>query len=109
MQFKSLLLSLFAVALFGNAFAQDKIYKRNGDVIEAKIKSVGTKTVTYLRFDNQSGPEYTIVKAEVEKIVYQNGSEDTFNGGGKPRAAKDGGDNSPSEPRINYKSNLLSI
>src|ERR1700744_4152222 len=71
MQFKSLLLSMIAVALFGSAFAQDKIYKRNGDVIDAKIKSVGTKTVTYLRFDNQSGPEYTIVKAEVEKIVYQ--------------------------------------
>ena len=73
MQFKTLLFSLLAVMFVDVAVAQDKIFKRNGDVIEAKIKSVGTKTVTYLKFDNQNGPEYTIVKAEVEKIAYQNG------------------------------------
>ncbi len=110
MQFKALLLSGIAIALFSSSFAQDKIYKRNGDVVEAKIKSVGTKTVTYLRFDNQSGPEYTIVKAEVEKIVYQNGSEDDFDRGRSPRPSRNHDEvSTPSEARLNYKSNVLAI
>ncbi len=109
MQFKTLLLSIIAVALVSSAFAQDKIYKKNGDVVDAKIKSVGTKTVTYLRFDNQAGPEYTIVKADVEKIVYQNGSEDAFDRG-RPRPSRHSDEpNSPAEPGINYKTSVLSI
>ncbi len=110
MQFKTWLLSVIAVALFSTSFAQDKIYKRNGDVIEAKIKSVGTKTVTYLRFDNQTGPEYTIVKAEVEKIVYQNGSEDAFDRGRMPRPSRHHDENSTQpEAPVNYKSNIIAI
>jgi len=58
--------------------AQDKIYETDGSVIDAKIKSVGTKTVSYVRFDNQAGPEYIISKTVVEKIVYQNGNVDKF-------------------------------
>jgi len=112
MQLKRLLVSIIAIALFSTAFAQDKIYKRNGDVVEAKIKSVGTKTVTYLRFDNQSGPEYTILKAEVDRIVYQNGSEDEFNSGRIPRPSRDrdrheGGP--ATEAHIAYKTSVLAI
>ncbi len=110
MHLKKLLLSLIAIAFSVSTFAQDKIYKRNGDVVEAKIKSVGTKTVTYLRFDNQTGPEYTIVKAEVEKIAYQNGSEDVFDGGRMPRPSRHSDDNGPvSEPRPGYKPNVISL
>ena len=111
MQFKTLLFSLVATALFGSAWAQDKIHKRDGEVIEAKIKSVGTKTVTYLRFDNQTGPEYTIVKAEVSKIVYQNGSEDSFDGVRTPRSSRHrkADDGSAAEPKSAYKTNVLAI
>lgn len=100
------------------AYAQDKIYKTDGEVIDAKIKSVGTKTVTYVRFDNQTGPEYTIVKNEVEKIAYQNGSVDVFETGGLPRPGhhhhhinkpEGNTDNGPAEPKIKYKPDVLAL
>lgn len=58
--------------------AQDKIYKRDGDVIDAKVKSVGTSTITFKRYDNTDGPEYSILKRDVTQIKYENGSTDNF-------------------------------
>ncbi len=78
MSIKIVLLSVAALVISGSLFAQDKIFKRDGEVVEAKIKSVGTKTITYTRFDNQSGPDYTVIKNEVSKIKYQSGEEDVF-------------------------------
>jgi hypothetical protein len=65
------------------AFAQDKIYKTDGDIIEAKVRTVGTTAINYTRFNNQDGPEYTILKRDVSKIIYQNGITDNFEKGGK--------------------------
>jgi len=42
-------------------FAQDIIYRNNGDDIEAIVVIVGTDYVHYKRFDNQNGPTYRIV------------------------------------------------
>ena len=112
MKLRSFLLVLI-LALSGTAFAQDKIYKRNGDVIDAKIKTVAVKTITYVRFDNQTGPEYTIIKNEVEKIVYQNGSEEEFGGRRDPRISRHDKDvdNKDAEPgdKKNYKPNIVSV
>jgi len=58
------------------SFAQDKIYLHNTDVISAKIKSLTPEQITYKRWDNQDGPEYTVFTADVIKIVYANGSQD---------------------------------
>lgn len=58
--------------------AQDKIHKADGEIINAKVKSVGTSTITYVRFENQDGPEYTVDKDDVSEIIYENGSKDVF-------------------------------
>ena len=60
--------------------AQDKIYKKDGGVISAKVKSVGSTMVIYKRFDNPDGPEYTILKKDVNQIKYENGTTDNFKG-----------------------------
>ena len=62
--------------------AQDIIHKKNGEVIEAKVISVSPSLVTFKKFDNLSGPEYSIEKSEVKKIGYSNGSFDIFEPGG---------------------------
>ena len=59
-------------------FGQDKLFKKNGTVVDALIKSIGKETIAYTRFDNPSGPEYTIYKSSIEKVKYQNGSVVTF-------------------------------
>jgi hypothetical protein len=116
MQLKTILLSVALLSAASSLFAQDKIMKKDGDVIDAKIKSVGTKTITYVRYDNQSGPEYTIVKGEVAKIKYQNGSEDDFgrdwarpgpHRGHRPHAAASDGDQ-PKE-KTAYGANVVAI
>ena len=75
MRLKAVLLSAFALISL-SATAQDKIFKRNGDVIEGKVKEVNTRTVSYKRQDNPDGPDYVVNRSEVTKIQYQNGSED---------------------------------
>ena len=60
------------------AHAQDKIYKADGSIINAKVKTVGTNTVTYKKYDNPTGPDYTILKKEISSIVYETGAQDNF-------------------------------
>jgi hypothetical protein len=78
MRFKILLVSVIAIFLYSAANAQDQIVKTNGDTVAAKIKSVGVKTIIYLRYDNQSGPDYTIEKSDVEEIIYENGTTENI-------------------------------
>jgi hypothetical protein len=86
---------LFAIAMMclsAPVFAQDKIFKSNGDVLEVKIRSVERNMISFLRYDNLSGPEYTIPKREVDKIRYENGSEETFNNDRMPGDGMQGDD-----------------
>lgn len=119
MRTKTILLSATALCVALAAQAQDKIIKTNGDTILAKVKSVGVKTVSYQRYDNQAGPDYTIAKAIVEKIIYQNGGEDAFDmEGGRMRRphrpmpmrrrAKDD-EGIENNKKLNYAPNLLSL
>jgi hypothetical protein len=118
MRTKTILLSATALCVALVVQAQDKIIKTNGDTILAKVKTVGVKTIDYVRYDNQAGPDYTIAKAQVEKIIYQNGGEDAFYmEGGRMRrphlpmpmrrAKDDGG--MGSKKKLSYAENLLSL
>jgi len=72
--FLSIIFSLLCVALF----AQDRIYKKNGEVVEAKILQITPEMITFKRFEMPDGPEYTIPKTDVLKIKYANGTQDIF-------------------------------
>src|SRR5688572_5503757 len=71
-----LLLPLFAAAL--TVSAQDKIYRQNGKVIEAKILEVGASEIKYKDFSNPEGPVYILETDRIKKIVYENGKEEKF-------------------------------
>ena len=72
--------------------AQDKIYLTDGTTIEARVKEIGPKNIVYRRWDNQEGADYILIRREVEKIVYQNGTEErmnrSFSGPGRPGMRK---------------------
>ncbi len=78
MNLKTYLLSIPVMLLAINASAQDKLYKRNGDVIEGKVTEVTSKTVTFRKANNPDGPVYSINKSELESIEYKNGTEEEF-------------------------------
>ena len=60
-------------------FAQDIIIMKNGSEIQAIVQDVGIDDVKYKKFDNPSGPNYTLKKSEIFMIRYENGSKDVFN------------------------------
>lgn len=64
-------LLLFSVSL---SQAQDKIFKRTGEVLETKVIEIGTTEVKYKVFANQTGPTYTLPKSSLLKIIYENGA-----------------------------------
>lgn len=75
---KTTLLTLCIVFAAIAANAQDKIFKKNGEIIDAKISVINTEVVVFRRIDNPDGPEYTIPKADVARVKYSNGTEDIF-------------------------------
>lgn len=58
--------------------AQDKIYRQNGKIVEAKIIEVGSSEIKYKEFNNPNGPIYVLETDRIKKIVYENGKEERF-------------------------------
>ena len=73
--FITVLISLFSGMLVRG---QDIIVKKNGDEINAKVEQVLDKEIMYRKFENLTGPIYSIAKADVFMIKYENGSKDVF-------------------------------
>ena len=59
-------------------FAQDLIMLKSGGETLAIIRKIGIITVEYVRYDNQGGPIYEILKEDIFSIKYENGTEDYF-------------------------------
>lgn len=82
MNLKQLILAIllipFALSVQAQDKKSDKIFKKNGEVIPARLIIVNSDVVVYKRGDHGDGPEYTISKADVAKIRYSNGTEDVF-------------------------------
>ncbi|MBL7718739.1 MAG: hypothetical protein JNL72_07880 [Flavipsychrobacter sp.] len=102
MQLKAILLAAFAFVSL-SAAAQDKIYKRNGEVIDGKVKEVNTRNISYKRSDNPDGPDYVVGRNEVEKIKYQNGLEDYISGSRETTTSRKPG------KKIEYGSNVVTV
>jgi hypothetical protein len=60
------------------AYGQDIIVKKNGDEIKSKVEQVLDTEIKYRKADNLSGPVYSVKKAEVFMIKYENGTKDVF-------------------------------
>jgi hypothetical protein len=88
--YKSFLLLFSTVLLTNAAHAQDEIYKIGGGIIDAKVILVGVNSVTFKRYDDMQGPDHTLQKRSISKIVYENGTIDVF--------AEDGGHRRPPVP-----------
>jgi hypothetical protein len=58
--------------------SQDKIYRQNGKMIEAKIIEVGSSEIKYREFASPDGPIYVLETDRIKKIVYENGKEEKF-------------------------------
>lgn len=75
MNFKKL--SIFFIAFMGlglsNTYAQDKIYRNNGSIINSKILEIGIEEIKYKDYENPDGPTQIIDIDRVQKIKFENG------------------------------------
>jgi hypothetical protein len=72
--FVSILLMISCVAI-----AQDLIIKKDGSEISAKVVEVEDLKVRYRRFDQgTTGPIYSLAKADIFMIRYEDGTKDVF-------------------------------
>lgn len=77
---KMLFLTLIFIMFTGAICkSQDVIVKKNGDEIKAKVEEVLATEIKYRKFENLTGPVYSIPKSEIFMIKYENGSKDVFN------------------------------
>lgn len=58
--------------------AQDIIVMRDGSTIISKVLEINKTDIKYKKFNNLNGPTYTVEKAEIMAINYENGDKDTF-------------------------------
>ncbi len=58
--------------------AQHRIVKRNGDIIECKVLEVGSEEIKYSLAEYNFQVQFSILKREVDKIVFENGQELTI-------------------------------
>jgi hypothetical protein len=72
-----LLFMLVMVAMLYSK-GQDIIHKNDTSTIRAKILEVGVNEIKFKKYDNPDGPIYTIKKADVSIIVYENGNVDVI-------------------------------
>ena len=58
--------------------AQDTIVQQNQKLIVAKISEINENNIVYKRFNNLSGPTYTITKSEVLEVLFENGTSENY-------------------------------
>jgi hypothetical protein len=75
---KLIVIPVFLLGILNLVSAQDIIIFKNGEEIKAKVTEVESIEIKYLKFDNQIGPVYTVNKADVFMIKYENGTKDVF-------------------------------
>jgi len=75
---KTILSVVLLVCTASLCWSQDKIYRKNGKVVEAKVIEIGSAEVKYKEFSNPDGPIYVLETDRIIKIVYENGKVEKF-------------------------------
>jgi hypothetical protein len=70
---KKILLLMFSLLVALTGMAQDKIYKKNGDVIEAKVTEIGLNEVKYMEWGRSDGPIISLGIDVLKKVVLESG------------------------------------
>lgn len=71
-------LALLICFLSLNSSAQDKIYRKNGKVVQAKILEVGSSEIKYRVWKDDTGPVYILETDKIQKVEFENGKVEKF-------------------------------
>lgn len=70
--------------------AQDKIYRKNGKVLEVKIIEIGPTDIKYKNTNDAEGPVYVLETDRVKKIITADGKVQVFSDNLKDRESYEG-------------------
>ncbi len=84
------------------SFSQDKIIRKNGDTIFAKVEAVNTYTISYKKYNNLNGPLYSLETSKVSQIIYENNTTESFSKAADAKA-------SSKDDNIRYGKNIVSL
>ncbi len=73
------------IASATNAFAQDRMIMKTGggSVFFCKVIEISDDAIKYKKTTNLDGPVYSMKKSDVQQIVFENGTQETFSKSGK--------------------------
>ena len=80
----------------------DLILMRNGQLVKSNVSEIDDVKIKYKRFDNLTGPNYSMEKSQVLFIKYKNGSKDLF----QTTSADELNINNPQNKPVDEKVNL---
>jgi hypothetical protein len=69
---------LIALSFSSHISAQDKIYRKNGQLVKAKVIEVGTSDIKYKLYNEAESPVYVLEKDRINRIEYENGTVEKF-------------------------------
>lgn len=75
---KNLVLFVLICLFHSDVFSQDTLYKRNQEVVVAKVMEIGLDEVKYKLWNYESGPTISVAKDNLMKIVFANGAVQYF-------------------------------
>ena len=75
---KKILLIITVLFLAFHVSAQDKIYKKKGNVIEAKVIEIGTDEIKYYLTSSPDGPVYVVDKSSLNRIEFSDGRVEKY-------------------------------
>ena len=61
-----------------NDINTDLVVLNNGEVLKCIVSEIEETNIKYKRFDNLSGPNYSMSKSQIHLIKYKNGTKDIF-------------------------------
>lgn len=75
-------------APFTGLQAQDVIFKKNGDEIQARVLKVTESEIEYAKWSNPKGPTYVLSLGNVFMVKYENGEKDVFTDQSAPQRSQ---------------------
>jgi len=75
---KSIILFLCFWGISQSSYSQDKIYRKNGKVVEAKIVEISSEEIKYKEWNKPEGPVYVLETDRISKVVYADGRTEKF-------------------------------
>ena len=75
---KKIALLFLAMVSLSFAEAQDYIITKKSDTVKVKVIEIGTTEIKYKKWNYLDGPNYSIPKESINKIIYQNGDQEVY-------------------------------